>query len=56
LWLGWRSQRGIGLLLVSAAWLLNVFDYTLFYAGVFVPLLIGLKLSPPCPRPHRSSG
>jgi O-antigen ligase len=45
LWLGWRSRRGVGVLLVVAALLLNIFDYTLFYAGVFVPLLIGLGLS-----------
>lgn len=45
LWLGWQMRRSTGLLLVSAVLLLNVFDYTLFYAGVFVPLLIGLGLS-----------
>lgn len=55
LWLGWQTRQSTGLLLVSAVLLLNMFDYTLFYAGVFVPLLIGLGLSQLPPGKSRQS-
>ena len=40
--LAWRSARWRGLGLVLSVFVLNVVDYTLFYTGVFLPLLFGL--------------
>lgn len=48
-WLGWRRARLRGLALVGTTLALNVFDLTLFYAGVFMPLLLGLNLLRPQP-------
>lgn len=39
----WRWGRWKGLLLTLPVLLLNTFDYTLFYDGVFYPLILGLN-------------
>ena len=43
LWLGWRRGSTAGALFVAAIVTLNVLDDTLLYAGVLVPLLLGLN-------------
>lgn len=42
-WLAWRGGRWRGLGLVVPVMIMQVFDYTLFYAGVLFPLILGLN-------------
>lgn len=39
----WRWGRGYGLILVVAILIMNIFDYSFFYIGVFAPLILGLN-------------
>lgn len=42
-YIAWRWGRWRGLALVTPVLLMNVFDYTLFYSGVLLPLILGLN-------------
>ena len=42
--IAWRWGRWRGLALVTPILIMNVFDYTLFYSGVLLPLVLGLNL------------
>lgn len=43
LWLAWRRGRWRGVALVIPVLIMNMFDQTLFYAGVLYPLILGLN-------------
>ncbi len=42
-YLAWRWERWRGLGLILPVLLMNVFDYTFFYAGVLFPLILGMN-------------
>lgn len=41
--LGWRRGRGVGVTLVGTILFMNVFDYTLFYSGVLLPIILAIN-------------
>lgn len=43
LYIAWRWGRWRGLALVIPVFIMNIFDYTFFYAGVLFPLILGLN-------------
>ena len=43
LYLAWSWGRWRGLALVVPTFLMNLFDYTLFYSGVLIPLILGIN-------------
>jgi hypothetical protein len=42
-WLAQRRGGKRGLVIIAAVFIMNVFDFTLFYSGVYIPLLVGLN-------------
>jgi O-Antigen ligase len=43
LWFGWRWGKMRALVFVASAFVMNIFDYTMFYPGVVYPLLLVLN-------------
>jgi len=57
IWLAWHRGRWRGLALIVPVLLMNVFDYTFFFAGVFYPYVLGMNaLSPPPERANTRLG